>query len=31
VVKHEDNSLDIITKSDLIYALTESVDGTKEG
>ena len=30
VVKHEDNSLDIITKSDLIYALTENSTETKE-
>jgi cystathionine beta-synthase len=29
VVKHEDNSLDIITKSDLIYALTESSTDTE--
>ena len=30
VVKHEDNSLDIITKSDLIYALTENFVDMKE-
>ncbi|HUI30252.1 MAG TPA: cystathionine beta-synthase [Candidatus Acidoferrales bacterium] len=30
VVKHEDNSLDIITKSDLIYALTENSTDTEE-
>jgi len=30
VVKHEDNSLDIITKSDLIYALTENSSETKD-
>ncbi|MFZ1081794.1 MAG: cystathionine beta-synthase [Candidatus Kryptoniota bacterium] len=30
VVKHEDNSLDIITKSDLIYALTENSAEEKE-
>lgn len=30
IVKHEDNSLDIITKSDLIYALTESTSDTKD-
>ncbi len=31
VVKHEDNLLDIITKSDLIYALTENSAEAKEG
>ncbi len=30
IVKHEDNSLDIITKSDLIYALTENSPETKD-
>ncbi len=30
VVKHEDNSLDIITKSDLIFALTENFTETDE-
>jgi len=30
VVKHEDNTLDIITKSDLIYALTENGKGANE-